>query len=269
MLEVLRRFIRIIKIALRSGYPYSKLQILITWIRLMAASVFYHKFTNRSNKQHHAKILGHRMEFDHFGSFIDMFEEIFIEQIYYFETAKTSPRIIDCGSNIGISVLYFKIIYPGCTIIAFEPDPDAFSTLQKNIAHNNLDGMEVHNLALAEAEGEMILFKNDVLINSSMKVSSDKSIQLMVKTNKLSVYIDREIDLLKVDIEGAEGIVVNELMHAQKIGSLKNIIIEYHSYIVSETLTAFLKMLSANFDVNILGDYKQKKDVIIKAVSRS
>ena len=40
------------------------------------------------------------------------YKEIFVEEIYKFETTKSHPVILDCGANIGISTIYFKTIYP-------------------------------------------------------------------------------------------------------------------------------------------------------------
>src|SRR5690349_14366069 len=49
-------------------------------------------------------------------------EEIFIDKVYLFHSAELSPRIIDCGANIGLSVIFFKRTFPSAKIIAFEPD---------------------------------------------------------------------------------------------------------------------------------------------------
>ena len=53
----------------------------------------------------------------------DLYEDIFINRVYEFEASRPDPRIIDCGSNIGMSVLYFKHVYPEARIVGFEPDP--------------------------------------------------------------------------------------------------------------------------------------------------
>ncbi len=45
---------------------------------------------------------------------------------------------------------------------------------------------------------------------------------------KLSEYINGEIDILKLDIEGSEGEVLEELASSGKLPLIKNIFIEYH-----------------------------------------
>lgn len=90
-----------------------------------------------------------------------LFKEIFVDNDYFFETDSAKPIIIDCGANIGISVLFFKFIYPDCSIVAFEPNPQAFKLLKKNVEQNNLKDIELHNLALTDKEGETEFFIGD------------------------------------------------------------------------------------------------------------
>lgn len=52
-------------------------------------------------------------------SFVYQFKEIFFDEIYKFKTQKNNPIIIDCGANAGISILYFKKLYPNSEIIAY------------------------------------------------------------------------------------------------------------------------------------------------------
>src|SRR6478672_5618518 len=47
--------------------------------------------------------------------------EIFIEEVYK-QSLPPNPYIIDCGANIGLSVIYLKQMFPDARIIAFEPD---------------------------------------------------------------------------------------------------------------------------------------------------
>ena len=51
----------------------------------------------------------------------------------FFSVDGADPLIIDCGANIGISVLEWKSRWPMARVICFEPDPDAFRLLEMNI----------------------------------------------------------------------------------------------------------------------------------------
>ena len=44
-------------------------------------------------------------------SFINQYIEIFTNEILYFESEEKAPLIIDCGSNIGVSISFFKILF--------------------------------------------------------------------------------------------------------------------------------------------------------------
>ena len=76
-------------------------------------------------------------------------KEIFVNEEYRFESKEESPYIIDCGSHIGLSILYFKYLYSKAKILGFEPNFENYKILQKNIKRNNLTGVKVINTALS------------------------------------------------------------------------------------------------------------------------
>ena len=154
--------------------------------------------------------------------------EIFVEGIYYFESEKAAPRIIDGGSNIGISVLYFKYLYPHAEILAIEPNPEAMVYLEKNIRENNLKGIRLIRAALWDQEGEETLYRAPSLLNASLIPYADRE-AFTVPTKKLSTYLrGNRIDLVKLDIEGAEEKVLSEIGNQGEIHNAKQYIIEFH-----------------------------------------
>src|SRR5438445_10560585 len=65
----------------------------------------------------------------------------------YYVPSGLRPRIIlDVGSNIGASIIYFRRQFPDANILGFEPHPDTFRVLQENVAH--LRGVTVFNYGL-------------------------------------------------------------------------------------------------------------------------
>lgn len=165
----------------------------------------------------------------------EIYEEIFVKKVYDFFTTKKAPVIIDVGSNIGISVLFFKNKYPQATIICFEPDPTAFKLLEKNIAINNLQNVQAFNVALSNQTGTITLYgevdglETDQRGNSIIDVWGKQRIscsEIMVQSACLSSYINQEIDFLKMDIEGAEQMVIEEL--GDKLQLIKKICMEVH-----------------------------------------
>src|SRR5690242_15479864 len=71
-------------------------------------------------------------------NFYMQYKDEFINRIYQFDAVRQNPLIIDGGSNIGMSILYFKRIYPDARIIGFEPDPDIYQLLNNNLSKNNI-----------------------------------------------------------------------------------------------------------------------------------
>jgi len=66
------------------------------------------------------KLLGFDIEFQVHFQLRSLFDEIFIGKIQYFKSQRPDPFIIDCGGNIGMSVLFYKMIYPDSEILVFE-----------------------------------------------------------------------------------------------------------------------------------------------------
>ena len=73
--------------------------------------------------------------------------EIFVEGIYK-QQLQPRPFIIDCGANIGLSVIYMKSLYPQATIIAFEPDEKNFELLKTNMRNFEFEQVEIRQEAV-------------------------------------------------------------------------------------------------------------------------
>ena len=105
---------------LTGSYPFSRLLLLYCYLKLLIKSFLHHRFYARSNGNFFEKnLLGYQIKFFTYSQVINLFEEIFIHEVYKFESRNSNPCIIDCGSNIGMSILYFKCLYPYSTITAF------------------------------------------------------------------------------------------------------------------------------------------------------
>jgi hypothetical protein len=77
----------------------------------------------RNNKIKTISVCGFRIFYKEDLSFIHSLEEIFFSDIYKSNYDKNKRvKIIDCGTNIGMSILYFKLNNPLAEIEAFEPD---------------------------------------------------------------------------------------------------------------------------------------------------
>jgi FkbM family methyltransferase len=194
-------------------------------------------------------VLGYKIAYLGEQPFRAMFDEIFMEECYHFDAGTDRPTIFDCGSNIGMSVLYFKKHYPFARILAFEPDPRTFATLCKNTHQNQLDNVETHQAALGLADDVVDFYRPEnenlsgTLMSTNPKRWHPKRIQVPAK--RLSTFIDSEVDLLKLDVEGAELDVMDDLIATGKLHHVRRIQLEYHHHIGSarDKLSLMLRWL--------------------------
>ena len=156
------------------------------------------------------------------ASFVSAYKEIFGNGIYAFRAASRSPYIIDCGANVGVSVLYFKKQYPDAEVIAFEPDPGIFKTLEKNVSVQKLQNVALVNKAVWDADA-ILSFMSDGADGG--RVSEKAGIP--VEAVRLVPFLNRPVDFLKIDIEGAEDVVLKD--SEPHLKNVKNMFVEYHS----------------------------------------
>lgn len=155
------------------------------------------------------------------------YKDIFCHLIYHFDSKKSNPYIIDGGGCIGMSVLYFKSVYPDARIVCFEPDPEVFKALQQNLITNDLDDVTLVNAGLAKNEG-VLSFNSDNADGG--KIVQNNQGNMQIKAVRLSKYISGPVDFLKLNVEGQELPVLQEVEESGKLRSIKEMVIEYHGW---------------------------------------
>ncbi len=177
------------------------------------------------------------------ASFLFMQKEIFEQHIYKFKTKKNEPYIIDGGANIGLATIYLKLLYPSSNILAFEPDAEIFNILKKNIESYALKSVELIQKGIWK-EDTTIQFKSEGA-DAGLIASLDKTV---AATNSISVlslkpYLNRTVDFLKLDIEGAETEVLKDIEN--DLGKVERIFVEYHSFVGQpQTLNVIIDILT-------------------------
>src|ERR1035437_596152 len=94
--------------------------------------------------------LGYSVEIFDLETLFFFFVEIFVNNQYYFKSDTDEPIIIDCGANIGMATLYFNFIYPKANIFSFEPDPNTYALLEKNVINNHLKATKIGRASCRE-----------------------------------------------------------------------------------------------------------------------
>ena len=158
-------------------------------------------------------------------SLMGQYSDIFIKRIYDVSGLGDAPCIVDCGGNVGLSVIWFKQRYPHSKVIVFEADPIIADVLAANVRNLRLEAVEVVQAAVGATTGP-VTFQADGADGGRI----DTGTGLTVGSVRLSDRIDQPVDILKIDIEGSEYAVINDLCHSGKIGLIRNIICELHGY---------------------------------------
>jgi FkbM family methyltransferase len=232
---------RIVRKIILTPSPFRRSGLLVAYARMLGQSFIISRQKNRPTREtFHASFLGLQVHFKSYPELIQLFEEIFIRHVY--DTRLKTPLIIDCGSNIGISVLYFKRIYPEVRIIAFEPEADNFALLRQNVEANCLQDVTIHNVALAGEPGEQFL-ANSGGTSLNWQLADSAKGRVRVITQRLSTYIDRSVGLLKIDVEGAEELIIDDLIQTRKIDWIESVVLEYHKSQHSQSVEGFISKL--------------------------
>ena len=164
------------------------------------------------------------------GSFVNSYAEIFGRQIYRFQTTAATPRVVDCGANIGLSVIYFKRLFPAGLVTAYEADPSICLVLQRNLAAFGFSDVTVHNAAVWNEDTviEFLTEGADAGRISTNRPEPTARIQ-RVPTIRLRDHLaGPPIDLLKMDIEGAEVAVLKDC--SSSLSHVARVFVEYHSF---------------------------------------
>jgi FkbM family methyltransferase len=168
---------------------------------------------------------GHPTHFASPSWFLHSVQEIFIDEVYRFLPSRRDALIIDCGANIGLSVIYFKSVCPAATILAFEPDPSLCDLLTKNIQGRDLNGVEVRNNAVW-IDDARLRFDADGALGGKISYDHSAGRQIEVQAIRLRDFLDRRIDFLKIDVEGAEYAVLKDCR--DRLTKVENLFVEYH-----------------------------------------
>jgi FkbM family methyltransferase len=176
------------------------------------------------------QLSGYTVRFNDGPNLYILYKDIFIRRIYHPSASRPNPLILDCGSNIGMSILYFKQIYPAARIIAFEPDPEIIPYLEENIARNELENVRCVQAVLSRNAAKKILYSDGKcgsgLASPTQFDNPEEWRKYEVSSVRLRDYLAEPVDFLKMNIEGAELEVLAD--SEDRLRQIREMIIEYH-----------------------------------------
>ena len=125
--------------------------------------------------------------------------------------------------------------FPEAKVIAFEPNPAAFTYGRTLLEENNLEQVVLYNKALSTKKGRSTLFLNSDHFESASSlpnVVNEKGKKVEIECEDLVEFLRQKkvtaIDLLKVDIEGAEFSLMQQIADQGMLKNIKNIFLEVH-----------------------------------------
>lgn len=199
-------------------------------------------------------------------SFIYQYREIFVDQSYKFNTNNAVPLIIDCGSNIGLAAIYYKSLYPNAKVFCIEADQEIAKICKDNIDNNQLNNVDIIAKA-AWLNNDGVSFSSDGADGGTISANASNKIPSLDLKDFIASF--EHIDFLKIDIEGAEKLVVP---HCKDVfNKISNVFLEYHTnYNEQQNLAEILTQFQAmGFKYFIKNENKRKSPFVNKNIDKN
>ncbi len=133
------------------------------------------------------------------------------ESEYLRSIVAADATCVDVGANIGYFTLLMAQCAPRGVVHAFEPLPLNVALIAASAALNRFDNIRVNRSAVGDSIGEIDFAEASDSAYSSMHDTGRKAVggRSTVPLTTLDAYLgDDPVDVLKVDVEGAEALVV-------------------------------------------------------------
>jgi FkbM family methyltransferase len=187
----------------------------------------------------HTSLLDHPVTLRVPSTDVSTYKQVVTREEYGIELAQRPKTIVDAGANIGLASVYFASRYPEARILAIEPEAQNFELLLKNTApYPNIQAVRA---ALWSESGVIgVVDSGTGAWGFRTEASSEALVANSVRAATLDELLDEfgfdHVDLLKLDIEGAEvevfadtsewidrvNVVVAELHERYRTGCLRN-----------------------------------------------
>lgn len=209
----------------------NKILLYIDYVRLIS-----HIILSDHTKPGHFYFYSFRynISYENIFSLFFIVNEIFCTGEY--KVYNNLKSFIDLGSNIGIAVLWYHWFNPKMKIYCYEPDRQNFRYLHENMKQNGIRNCHLYNAAVSNKIGFAKFYQ---IIDNIQNLDSGLTLNLKlphkiykVKTQKVSSLVKKlkHVSLLKMDIEGGEKAVFEDLLKTNAIMFVDKIIFENHFF---------------------------------------
>lgn len=159
-------------------------------------------------------------------------EEIILQQEYSFAesvfSGSSPATVVDLGANIGLFSIYAFSLWPSVTVHSVEPSWRTYRILERNRIANPDLNWHVYHYAAWCSEGEMRFVNSEYSTGGRIgdNDTGDEIVPTIGLSALLSSYVRTPVDLMKMDIEGAEEAVLSGSQ--SNLQSVKRLIVEVH-----------------------------------------
>jgi len=188
------------------------------------------------------------------SSDMDIFNQIFIDKDYNINLSIEPKVIVDCGANIGLTSLFFAVNFPSASIFSFEPEAENYEILKINT--RQFPKVTPVNKAIWSKDGVISILKSSSFDSHKVteSVINSDTVDSISIASILTKYNLSEIDLLKMDIEGAE----KEIFEAEIqdwLPKIKILVIELHDrFKPGCSMSLFNALKGYNYNMSIKGE---------------
>ena len=138
-------------------------------------------------------------------------DEVYYSYVAYLQEKRATPKTaVDLGGHIGSFSVFLAKLF-GTKVVCYEPNPQNFELIEKNITANNIKSVIAFERAISDKPGIATLFESESTVSHRLHLptSSGELRKFDVKVDTLNDVLgnfapDEVIDVLKVDIEGSE-----------------------------------------------------------------
>jgi len=198
---------------------------------------------------------------------IESVHEVFDDLVYKpswfnFDLMKVKT-VVDVGALIGSFTLWAQEQWPNAIINAYEPDPESFEYLKKNIEWVKSKKILAFNSAVWSENKQLTLHRfantpgNNTVVYEKRPFTSETEELLKINTRKISDVIKEiggKIDFLKLDCEGSEYNILYSLSRSE-LKKIKFMVIEFHEF------DNFLKLKG-----KVLSDFLRKNGFVTQII---
>jgi FkbM family methyltransferase len=192
------------------------------------------------------------------------------ESSFVRNSLRSGMNFVDVGANWGFfTLMAAHLVGASGKVVALEPDPRIFLKLKSNVERNKLEQVRVFDVAAADRDAELILAAHDESAENwgiSRLVEGGSTMQetFTVRSRRLDSLLDDaglgRVDLLKIDVEGAEDMVLTGMEAGLKSYRYRRILLELHPNQLAErcqTVREVAEVLTASRYKGFALDYSR------------